>query len=504
MLERMLTNRVITPGGLEWLIAATDPFHDTEVSLTGYPDVSATRSLCQTVTKTFTVESPSLGGANWDCHIFFLPVTYSYGSFATDGSSNTSAYTTAVMNNAGVVVQGSVALGGSQLFGGVNVIGVQSGANWNDATADASVNVAFDSAFSSDMYRLIGCGFEVINTTAELYKGGSVTCYRTPSQITSMPIIDLTLAGTVTPTMCDFVVAPPFTQDIASLYPDSKTWGASDGVYSISTLNTTQNPYFNPGPHSAGIILPFNNGQLLASNATSNTDVWLPPTGSINHGNGIARSCSTALPWDINGCIFTGLATQTALTVTVKYYFERLPSPDNQQLLVLTRQPASYDPQVLEIYARCMAEVPVAVCVGENPVGEWFARVLNAIGTVAPIVGNAVGNAARGSRKVIGAVMHEINRDDPFNDVRMLPPVRIAPVPPPKRNTQNGGSGPPRKPNKPAHLRVVGPPPLPRRYTQAYQNLAAEVALANKHGAARNANRRRQGRAPNPPPKRRN
>jgi len=190
--------------------------------------------------------------------------------------------------------------------------------------------------------------------------------------------------------------------------------------------------------------------------------------------------------------------------VTVKYYFERLPSPDNQQLLVLTRQPASYDPQVLEIYARCMAEVPVAVCVGENPVGEWFARVLNAIGTVAPIVGNAVGNAARGSRKVIGAVMHEINRDDPFNDVRMLPPVRIAPVPPPKRNTQNGGSGPSRKPNKPAHLRVVGPPPLPRRYTQAYQNLAAEVALANKHGAARNANRRRQGRAPNPPPKRRN
>jgi hypothetical protein len=114
---------------------------------------------------------------------------------------------------------------------------------------------------------------------------------------------------------------------------------------------------------------------------------------------------SKLLPFDVNGSIFTGLSNETTLQVTVKYYVERIPTVSDPDLLVLSRPSPQYDPMAVEIYSRAMSELPVAVAVGENPLGEWFNDVLDTVSEFAPALGSVFGpmGAAAGSTLAAGA-----------------------------------------------------------------------------------------------------
>jgi hypothetical protein len=112
------------------------------------------------------------------------------------------------------------------------------------------------------------------------------------------------------------------------------------------------------------------------------------------------------MPWDISGCVFSGLNPNSTLQVNLKLLFERVPSQSNKDLLVLARTPPGYDGMALEIYSKAMEKLPVGVPVGENPLGEWFADVLKVVGDVAPVVGDFVGNFVPGVKiagNLIGA-----------------------------------------------------------------------------------------------------
>lgn len=248
LINTMLNNRTITQNGLQYLEAVTDPFHDTELIVNGYPDVSATRSITQVVTYTATVTAPALAaGGNWDAHVFFLPMTrpwtrapgtgVPYPFYTRAGISHDGTLTTAATPNF--------------LYGGWNVISGIAGFDWT-TTAGSVVGDPIDlpAAFSSGTYRLIATGLEVVNTTASLYKGGSVTAYRspstksplnvfipatTPSKIGAGESLRYTHSG-------EAILLPPSTQSNAALYPNSRTWGAEDGVYLIGTLNDTEVP----------------------------------------------------------------------------------------------------------------------------------------------------------------------------------------------------------------------------------------------------------------------
>jgi hypothetical protein len=95
-------------------------------------------------------------------------------------------------------------------------------------------------------------------------------------------------------------------------------------------------------------------------------------------------------PYDISGCIFAGLHPEGSLQVTFKYFVERIPTINDPNLLVLCKEPASYDPLALEIYNRACEKLPVAVRVGDNPLGEWFDNVMQAVGSALPAVGSAL------------------------------------------------------------------------------------------------------------------
>jgi hypothetical protein len=121
------------------------------------------------------------------------------------------------------------------------------------------------------------------------------------------------------------------------------------------------------------------------------------------------------LPFDTSGVHFTGLSYTTTLTVNVRWLIERIPGPNEADLVVLATPSASYDSLALELYTRCVNDMPPGVMLSENPLGEWFRDALskvsdwapkvgNALGTFIPgasIIGNGVGMAAGAAKKMI-------------------------------------------------------------------------------------------------------
>jgi len=175
------------------------------------------------------------------------------------------------------------------------------------------------------------------------------------------------------------------------LFPTSRTWGASDGVYVVPSLNSDEIPFVTALPAvCAGLVsatdvntLTTGSGQRLA---------FLPQPASFAVFPATARTSgmNSPFPFDISGAVFSGLNPNSTLQVTVKYVIERIPSTVEPTLLVLTRQPCPYDPMAIELYTRVMAMIPVGVKVSENPDGEFWASILEALALIAPVVGTAL------------------------------------------------------------------------------------------------------------------
>jgi len=330
---------------------------------------------------------------------------------------------------------------------------VPTGDDWVSATDPAVTNfpdLSIPPEYCSGSFRVVAMGYEVVNTTAELYKGGSVTAYRSPNPITPGVVYTTTydpqsIQSQYLSTPVKFGVIPPTNLPDAALYPNSKTWGATEGIYQIATQNSMNNDFISPVPSCAGLLTPSDYTDL------ENGVGWVTYLPPMTSASGLAisgiSSLTQPLPFDISGCIFAGLSPETSLQVTVRYYFERNPGVSDPNLLVLARPPAAFDPTALEIYSRALDELPVACRFGDNPIGEWFSDVLKAIGDYAPIIGDALGNVIPGAGaigKILGAGARGANK---------LMPAAIA------TTTTTTGKGKNKKTTKTETVRAM---PVPR------------------------------------------
>lgn len=440
MLRNLLDQRLITPEGLNWLTCATDPFHDTEVRCTGYPDVTTAKSICQVVTKTMSVKRPAgiADTDSWGLQTFFVPLTPCFSqaplakgknvtrqnsksdvkevkttdkppgphmSFAKKAKREHETLLNSVANTGYVRTtvepDGTLSQAPSlDLYAGWNVINLPDNDDWQSATLGTSFDdLSLPPEYCTGAWRLVATGLEVTNTTAQLYKGGSVTVYRSPSAQTH------TMTGAVAGNgyaIRSVGLLPPSNMADASLYPNSKTWGAEDGCYLIGTINDPDNPYFTPVPGVAGVMTPTNFTDLSIGSG------WLgyfpdagDPPGTIEW----STACAGPLPYDTTGAVLNGLNNQSTIQVTARYFIERHPTVADPNLLVLAQTPAPYDPVALEIYSRAMNELPVGCKVGDNPMGEWFNDVISAVADWAPKIGKALGSVGIPLAQPIGTMV---------------------------------------------------------------------------------------------------
>jgi len=398
VLTRMENAKRLTPDGRNWLTQALDPFHDTDRKLAGYPDPEGSKTLVQCVNKTLQIAAP--GNYVWDCNIFTLPELNAVDPtlIGTNHPASSGVYNRSTGNES--------RFSDDFIYGLINVNSVPTGAPTVPNLTVAGYVVPNQQVITYPEFlvgstRIIAMGFEVHNTTPDLYKSGAVVVYRQPqsTQIASMieavvrsdssvpPISYLNSVNTM-----EFVsYMPPNNVSDALTYNGSRQWNAEEGCYIACQLSTEENPLQVRRNASRKFV----EGPLLA--AAPCFGQWSTPTQIINNATGLptgivggtTNQTIQPVPWNTSGAYFTGLSPQSTLTLTVRIYFEMSPF-DNNLLETMAMPSACFDPVALELYSHVSSMMPAGVKVDENAAGEFWNKVLGVLSSIAPIVGTAL------------------------------------------------------------------------------------------------------------------
>ncbi len=395
ILNRLEKAHGLTENGREWLISAVDPFHDFDLPISGFPDVSTDFSYNQVVKSSFNISATSgpTGGvpgmtstSNWDCKIEIFP------------DLAFQAYTsTVIINNGGGLFNAVASTGNTINYSGVHAFGALSGTPLSIGGGSNVATLGVDGCgdyMTDGNFRIIGWGIEILNTTAEIYKQGTVTVFRKPCVPNIRNVIANSSLNTGTgtyyfPKQYKFLPSGPVTLSDAMNFAGSRQWNASEGAYVVARMNGTNQPF--RVPYSENVV------------------VWEPnPNGVQAYVSGSflgAGQNSPGFPvnFDISGAYFTGLSPQTTLTVNVRYILERQPLSDKNMIASVT-PPACYDPLALEIYTRALEDMPPGCRLAENPLGEWFRKVLDGVAKWAPKIGGAVNTVIPGAELIGKAI----------------------------------------------------------------------------------------------------
>jgi hypothetical protein len=403
LLEKIGSRIGLTECGRDWLIGAVDPFHDTPLRIEGYPDVNEASSVVQVIKLSANVTAPSeVTTGLWDAHFvqfpWALPSQGLVGAFVPQGAA-------APVAGGGIFFLNSIGSLTTGVWGGLGVHTVPAGGTtWatNATSGDQSFPLAAKlGPFLTDEYRVLGMGFEVINTTSDLNVQGLVTCYR-------MPFTDIDSAKTVLVTgttsgppvttalgWLDMVTTttPPIKPSTSLLLEGSKQWKAKEGCYVVSTLNSAELP---TGNAACTIALQLDPGdpQFNAATAThvitapqTATNILIPPTTATNIITPVGSSSTSTMKFNFAGAYFQGLSVQTSLTVNAVYIIEKFPSQLDSNLVVLATPSARFDPQALDLYSEITRSMPVGVPQRMNGLGDWFADAISeASNFIAPVL----------------------------------------------------------------------------------------------------------------------
>ena len=249
------------------------------------------------------------------------------------------------------------------------------------------------------VYRVLYSGFEVVNTTAQIYKQGAVTVYEYGnSNEMGVAYRDSPSPGNTVenPRPCTFFRTPPNTIAEAKIMPGSHTWAAQDGCYNTAKFQT-ENPFQGitgrnfifcqnvpEGPDRSGMGQPPGAGAQTAGSFGS-------PGMSAQSTSACAAAHFSRM--STTGAYFTGLSGRSTLFVTWKIGIERLPSANKPTFLALAQPSAQYDPNALVLYNLVANALPPGCPQGYNDAGKWFKwiseKVQEAIPRVYPVVRTA-------------------------------------------------------------------------------------------------------------------
>jgi len=380
---------------------------------------------------------PGITTGTWDVNIVDWPwVTSQHFSIMGCVGAGYPAFT--FNNGAGVQPAGNVffqatgqsttnTLGGLQAFAGPTgaclspfmTIGnvVVSGSRW------AVNTLSLPSNYVSGTHRVYAKGFEVHNTTAELYRGGSVLAYRTETPHTEDAIsapTDVYTPGSPGAFIESvshkqlIIDGPPGTLASALLLPQSKQWGAEEGCYVTSALHDPTIGVYNQEAMS-----------VFLYDSTSTTNAVSPTPTPLQFASQCFAVSGAPFPgtvwtqeplpigeFDISGAYFSGLTPQTTLTINWNVYVQRYPTNGEPDLVVLANPACQRENVALEFYSHAVNSLPPGVPVKENGLGDWFKDVISTAGDfVAPVLSAIPHPAAQGLGMAIKGVDAIANRD---------------------------------------------------------------------------------------------
>jgi len=401
LLNKLVKSGSLTDAGKDFLIAAVDPMHDKVLKhLEGFPDVECAPSVVRCIKQTATISS---GGK--DLYIVLWPWLQ-----PQDFSQTTSE--TGRVNNL-LANKDAVTL----VFGGLQIFSVPAGTDFDLTTATLVKTIKLDETFSGGASRLLGMGFEVRDVTAELYKQGTITCWRQPESTLALPETwNVAMACVPSATVnAGFSVhkirRPPSSTSEAMLLTGSRQWSSDMGCYMVSPMAGDRNPV-----QLVNYVTP------IIESATADESIVSPNTSQVLFQNfqlgasaGAQFPCATPnkiYPFHQIGCALTGTSTEgngSSYTIQLNVYVESFPTGDDKDIVVMATPSAGYDSTALALYSEILSELPVAVPVDENGLGDWFADVISSVAdyftpiatAFNPLAGAAVGAAGAAAKTYV-------------------------------------------------------------------------------------------------------
>lgn len=438
-LEGLCKERLITHEACDWLKSALDPFHDFQLdNLKGYPDISTEPTVVVQVRQSKTISAPPglADGATWDCHFALSPVDYAQPGPAQASTIRGCRIEPGVGDHAGRVTYIPQEHGGSPLCGRMDGLIISSA----PTEGIGPVNMTFtpghclQNAQPTDthqlqgihlddfvefvdtdlgVYRLIYSGFEVVNTTAQISKQGSVTVYEYGNSY-EVAAKHENNGGSFAQAPNTYFRCPPNTLAEAKIMPGAHTWAAQDGCYNTAKFQT-DNPFQAATQRNFTFsqnndYAPAGSGYLVESPSATAYNF-----GSFVSHNGSADGFNFHAPtthfsrMNTTGAYFTGLSQQTSLFVTWRVGIERLPSANKPMFLALAQPSAAFDPNALVLYNLVACALPPGCPQGYNDMGKWFSWIASkarqAIPTVYPIVRTAAMVAGVAGRPLLAGAL---------------------------------------------------------------------------------------------------
>lgn len=347
-------NQMTKTSNSPFIISSLDPFHDGDYILSGIPDQSVNPSFCRQFRDRRTVVKPGAIVGAWDVWVISTPwlasdavalATLSFMSFSTSASS---AFGTII----------------APYF----ICPVPAGNSWTWAVDNNTAIPLGSFNESYEVLRLIGCGFEVTNTTAELYKQGECLAYR-GTECDNVSFRTRSAAGyNDNPTVMSCHLHPQTVGSAQTLF-GVINYPAADGALVVATQRSP--PEYQRFTEN---YVP-----VLCSGLTAAGYMPLKAAGA----GAVATAFSNARP---HGVIFTGLSDQTTFTVTTRINVEVSPNAGSTDSFLASKPPA-YDPAMLELYTRAAMALPAAVPVRDNAAGDWFRLLSRVVKIASPHVG---------------------------------------------------------------------------------------------------------------------
>lgn len=346
--------KTIPPKTLEYISMVTDPYHDRNLRVSGFPDGKTMMSAIKRFALQVSISCPFLlsEGSSWSFHIFTTPLHFVTPFFPCQLAGN--------------IIPNLHNASPTQYVGPVNVLYTHTDGNGTVLNTifkplGPQPHVAADNG--RDSVRTVSLAFELHNTTAALYKSGAITAYRLNDEGTRA---DYAKSDGATPpnyqpfTFTHLTTIPKNLADANSL-PNARTWEAGKGIYSVS-LPMVANEYSTQLFQNVG----------LSTGRSGDTRDYLIYAKEARLDSGSASwspiSCTGAMSSEY-------MNTEQTFTLDLRQVLEFAPSPKSLNLPYATTSPEC-DLLFLKLYKRMINTIEPGVPVNFNSAGEWFRRII--------------------------------------------------------------------------------------------------------------------------------
>lgn len=411
IMDKLVQNQTLTSDGKDFLVLSLDPFHDFDHPLSGYPDADCSSTVVRCYQYAQDISKPAaVGAGSWSAHIFSLPFVGQSGFFGTYDASMTAVPNVEIPVGSTPVQRGLL---NWEINPSATTMFPTSHADAIAATRVAGCISLAASAFAGTCCRVIGAAFEIIDTTADMYRQGALTVYRMnqPRTNINVAVEDKGAGLYYQGDNLTMIHNPPSSVAQAMLLPNSRQWAMRDGVYSVLTQSTVDNPLQTVTSH--GVVMA-SGTQATGAYLEVTTPSILSVVPASPHVP-VQYAKSISIPFNTSGVMLTGLNDNTTFRIKLKVYIEQAPSFYEPDTSVLATPSAPYDPTALEAYSKILATMPVGVPAGENDAGDWFAGIakvlsrialpvsaaLSPIFPIAPLIGAGVTAASEAAHRAL-------------------------------------------------------------------------------------------------------